>query len=314
MQYDFFLAEDALFPKMVVVSITNICNYLCTQCFYPRYIKQPEYHRHDMVMAVFCRIADELGRHHSSILRFIAWGEPLLHPDVVEFMQYARRVAPGNLVTLITNGYWLTPDRSHALMAAGLNLVEISIDAATPETYHRVRVSCNPDAFSKVEQNVKKMVSQRNNFEFRTRIVVSFIVYPSKESEAEYVLFEQKWNGIADEIIRRPVHTFKGSVQLIKKQMSAPRPPCYGLWARCNINPWGQVNVCYNDWENKYVLGDLRNPATSIASIWQGRILTRLRAAQCKGVFEGICAGCHDYNPDAWSHPYEQVVSRCYIK
>ena len=310
MKHDFPLPEDALFPKMVVVSITNVCTYACTHCYYPRYVQQSEYRRHDMEMSVFCKIADELGQHPSSTLRFIAWGEPLLHPKAVEFTQYAHQAAPRNPLTLITNGYWLTPDHSRALMEAGLNLVEVSIDAATPETYHQVRVSRYSDAFLRVEQNVKEMVRQRNDSGFRTRIVVSFIVYPTRESEAEHALFEQKWGGVADEVIRRPVHTFKGSVP-VNTPLPGPRPPCYGLWARCNINPWGQISVCYNDWENKYILGDLKDCSTTIASIWQGKTMARLRAGQCRGIFEGICAECRDFNPEAWNHPYEQVVGRC---
>ncbi|RJQ69170.1 MAG: radical SAM protein [Desulfobacteraceae bacterium] len=302
--------KDALFPKMVVVSITNACNYNCTHCYYPRYVKQPGYQKHDMEMTVFSKIADELGQHPTSTLRFIAWGEPLLHPNVVEFTRYARKAASHNLLTLITNGYWLTPDLACALMEAGLNLVEVSIDAATLETYRQERTSIHHDAFSRVGQNVKDMVYQRNEKGFRTRIVVSFISYPTRESRAEYTLFEQYWSGIADEIVKRPVHTFKGSVPVIAP-LPNPRPPCYCLWARCNINPWGQVNVCYNDWENKNILGDLRDSCTSIANLWQGSTLAQLRADQCRGIFQGICAECRDYNPDAWSHPYEQVVKRC---
>ena len=310
MHCDFPSPEDALFPKMVVVSITNVCDFVCTHCYYPRYVKQPGYRRHNMEVAVFRKIVEEMGSHPGSTLRFIAWGEPLLHPQVAEFAHYARQAASRNPLTLITNGYWLTPDSSRALMEAGLDLVEVSIDAATPETYQKVRVSRHPDAFSQVEQNVNEMVRQRNKSGFRTRIVVSFIVYPTKESVAEYALFEQKWDSVADEVVKRPVHTFKGSVPVIAPPPS-PRPPCYGLWARCNINPWGQVNVCYNDWENEYILGDLRDSDTTIASIWQGPTLTQLRIGQCKGIFAGMCAECHDYNPDAWNRPYEQVVSRC---
>lgn len=310
MHYDFPAPEDALFPKMVVISITNVCNYVCTHCYYPRYVKQPGYHRHYMEMAVFRKIVDELGSHPGSTLRLIAWGEPLLHPQVVAFTQYAHQTAPRNPLTLITNGYRLTPDCSRALMESGLDLVEISIDAATPETYRQVRVSRHPDTFSRVEQNVNEMVRQRNKSGFRTRIVVSFIAHPTKESAAEYVLFEQKWDGVADEVVRRPVHSFRGSVPVIVPRPN-PRSPCYGLWARCHINPWGQINVCYNDWENNYVLGDLRDADTTIASIWYGSPLTQLRAGQCQGDFVGICAECHDYNPDAWYRPYEQVVRRC---
>ena len=74
------------------------------------------------------------------------------------------------------------------------------------------------------------------------------------------------------------------------------------------------MSVCYNDWENKYILGDLRDADTTIAGIWQGPTLTQLRVGQRKGIFAGLCAECRDYNPDAWNHPYEQVVGRCCAK
>ena len=283
MHCDFPSPRDALFPKMVVISITNVCDFVCKHCYYPRYVKQPGYRQQYMKMTVFRRIVDEVGSHPGSTLRLIAWGEPLLHPRVVEFTHHARQATSRNPLTLITNGYWLTPDCSGALMEAGLNLVEVSIDAATPETYQNVRVARHPDAFVRVEQNVNEMVRQRNKAGFRTRIVVSFIAYPTKESAAEYARFEQKWDGFADEVVRRPVHTFKGSVPGIAPPPN-PRPPCYGLWARCNINPWGQVSVCYYDWENRYVLGDLRDSDTTIAGIWQGAVLAQLRAEQRKGL------------------------------
>ena len=46
MHYDFPLPEDALFPKMVVVSITNICDFACMHYYHPHYAKLPGYRRH----------------------------------------------------------------------------------------------------------------------------------------------------------------------------------------------------------------------------------------------------------------------------
>jgi hypothetical protein len=173
-----------------------------------------------------------------------------------------------------------------------------------------VRVSSDPNAFHAVESNVREMIRQRDEAGFRTRVAVSFIVWPNEESQAEFDVFQKKWQGIADEIVQRQLHTFKGTVQRTTP-LPAPRRPCYGLWARCNINPWGQVSVCYNDWEREYILGDLRDPNTTIAEIWRGSALARLRAEQRRGIFQGICAKCQDYNPDAWEHPYEEIVARC---
>jgi pyruvate-formate lyase-activating enzyme len=302
--------EGADFPQMVVLSITNACEFSCRHCYFPAYVSSPAYRRRDMEIGVFRRIADEIGQYPHSILRFLAWGEPLLHPELAEFTRYARSVAPANPLTLITNGYWLTPDRSLELMDAGLDLVEVSIDAAGPEEYQRERESRHANALQQVEENVRAMLRQRAEHGHSTRVVVSFIVYPTPESAADLQLFRQKWADVADEVIVRPVHTFKGVVTGVAP-LPVPRPPCYGLWTRCNINPWGQVLSCYNDWENSQVLGDLREPQATIRSLWLGPVLTHLREQQARGVFLGLCATCRDYNPNAWERPYEQVVGRC---
>jgi pyruvate-formate lyase-activating enzyme len=310
MNYDFPNPETAQFPSMVAVSVTNLCNFRCVHCFHPTYVRQPQFRPQHMETTVFRRIADELGRYPHALLRFIAWGEPLMHPHLVELVGYARRAAPRKRLTLITSGYLLTPKRSQDLMVARLDLVEVSIDAATPATYRRVRLSPDPDAFAVVEQNVREALRLRDALGSRMRIVVSYVVWPHEESEAEYGAFHAKWSGTADDVVKRPLHSFKGTVDP-RGPLPIVRQPCYGLWARCHVNPWGQVGVCYNDWDNHYVLGDFRRPGTTIAGIWQGPELSRLRAEQCRGLFRGCCARCRDYNPDAWQHPYEEVVARC---
>jgi len=310
MKYDFRSKQQAEFPSMLVVAITNACQFECVHCFHPVYRRQPDYHRYDMPETMFRRIADELGHYSHSILRLIGWGEPMLHPRITDFVAYVRRVAPANPVTLITNGYHLDARQVGSLLAGDIDLIEVSIDAADPDHYARVRRSAFPRAFEVVERNVKDAIRQRDAGRHSTRIAVSFIAYDTEASRAEYAAFERRWSGLADEVIRRPAHSFKGVVQGINLR-PGPRSPCYGLWSRCNINPWGQINVCYNDWENRYVLGDLRDQATSIAGVWQGAALTRLRAEQSAGLFCGICGQCRDYNPDAWNKPYEHVVARC---
>ncbi|MCP4695273.1 MAG: radical SAM protein [Gammaproteobacteria bacterium] len=310
MNYSFPTPEGAGFPSMVVLAINNACNYRCIHCYYPTYIKQPDFHRHDMTPEVFRKIADEIGLHPHANLRLIGWGEPLFHPRLIEYTGYVRNVARHNKITLITNGCRLTKDYSRALMEAGLDLVEVSIDAATAATYAKVRISKDADALSVVEKNVRDMAAARDRLGYRTQIAVSFVAWPTEESEAEFAAFREKWRGSVDEVLKRPLHSFKGVNRNIK-ELPEKRRACYGLWARCGINPWGQISVCYNDWENKYLLGDLRDSDTTISGIWQGHQLNNWRTEQARGVFTGCCAKCRDYNPNAWQHPYEEIIFRC---
>jgi len=57
-------------------------------------------------------------------------GEPLFHPRTVEWVAQAK--AAGARVELITNGTLLTEKRSRQLIDAGLDLLWVSIDGASP--------------------------------------------------------------------------------------------------------------------------------------------------------------------------------------
>lgn len=64
-------------------------------------------------------------------------GEPLKNPRLVEMVQAAHRA--GCEVGFSTNGIRLTPDLARRLLAAGLDWVSFSVDAATADLYERIR-------------------------------------------------------------------------------------------------------------------------------------------------------------------------------
>ncbi len=65
-------------------------------------------------------------------------GEPLFHPGIVEMVAQAK--ALGARVEMISNGTMLTEKRSRQLIDAGLDVLWVSIDGATPESYADVRL------------------------------------------------------------------------------------------------------------------------------------------------------------------------------
>ena len=64
-------------------------------------------------------------------------GEPLLRPDVLELIAYAR--TKGLRTVLSTNGTLITPEMAEALAKVGLHYVGISLDGATADTNDRFR-------------------------------------------------------------------------------------------------------------------------------------------------------------------------------
>ncbi|HYS42917.1 MAG TPA: radical SAM/SPASM family putative metalloenzyme maturase, partial [Geobacteraceae bacterium] len=67
-------------------------------------------------------------------------GEPLLNPHLEEFIRTARQSMPAaGWIGFQSNGLLLTDSRAHSLVEAGLDKICISIDAASPETFRKVR-------------------------------------------------------------------------------------------------------------------------------------------------------------------------------
>jgi MoaA/NifB/PqqE/SkfB family radical SAM enzyme len=87
----------------------------------------------------FARITDGLRAFSSPPTVFFGgFGEPLAHQNIVGMVAQAK--ALGGPVELITNGTLLTRNVSERLIAAGLDLLWVSLDGATPESYTDVRL------------------------------------------------------------------------------------------------------------------------------------------------------------------------------
>jgi MoaA/NifB/PqqE/SkfB family radical SAM enzyme len=61
----------------------------------------------------------------------ISGGEPLLHPELDDIIRRIR--SNGMIAGLITNGYFLVPERIQRLNRAGLEWLQISIDNVNPD-------------------------------------------------------------------------------------------------------------------------------------------------------------------------------------
>jgi MoaA/NifB/PqqE/SkfB family radical SAM enzyme len=78
-------------------------------------------------------------------------GEPLLNVQLEDMILHTKSHHPSAVTLFNSNGTLLDQDRQRALIEAGLDECRVSLDAATPETYFRVR---GVDAFETVVSNV----------------------------------------------------------------------------------------------------------------------------------------------------------------
>jgi MoaA/NifB/PqqE/SkfB family radical SAM enzyme len=117
-------AASTSHPIMAHIIPTRRCNLSCAYCNeYDDYSKP-------VPLETMKHRVDLLGDLKTGIIT-LSGGEPLLHPELDDIIRHIRQV--GALAGLITNGYFLMPDRIQRLNDAGLDYLQISIDNVMPD-------------------------------------------------------------------------------------------------------------------------------------------------------------------------------------
>ena len=119
----------------VYIEPTNRCNLDCITCIRNSWDEPLG----EMDSTIFSRIIEGLKLLPVPPSVFLGGlGEPLSHPRIVDMVKELKSL--GCFVELITNGTLLHKDLSRQLIEAGLDMLWVSLDGATPESYKDVRL------------------------------------------------------------------------------------------------------------------------------------------------------------------------------
>ena len=111
-------------PTLAQMIPTRRCNIACAYCNEYDHVSNP------VPIDELKRRVDKLADLGVSIIT-MSGGEPLLHPELDDLLAHVRR--RGAIASLITNGYFMVPDRIKRLNDAGLEYAQISIDNIKPD-------------------------------------------------------------------------------------------------------------------------------------------------------------------------------------
>jgi len=115
---------DRRHPILAQLVPMRRCNLACAYC--NEYDKTSAPVPLERIRARLDKLAD-LG---TSMIT-LTGGEPMMHPALDEMVAHTRR--RGMVASLITNGYYLSPERIHRLNEARLDYLQISIDNVEPD-------------------------------------------------------------------------------------------------------------------------------------------------------------------------------------
>jgi MoaA/NifB/PqqE/SkfB family radical SAM enzyme len=133
-------------PVCLYLETTNRCNLPCTTC--PRTFEELEPPA-NMSFDLFRRIVDQYPKIARVVLHGI--GEPLMVPNLPRMIRYLKD--RGTYVLFNTNGTLLNERRGRDLIDSGLDELRVSLDAAEPEAFLKVR---GKDSFARIVDNVRR--------------------------------------------------------------------------------------------------------------------------------------------------------------
>lgn len=302
-EYGFGGRLSADFPSQVIIDVTEVCNLECIHCPHPEFKKSKYYATRYLDPALNAKIVDEVrerGAGFTQYIRYSSEGEPLVHPRGYEMIEYAARNS-GVYVTLTTNGTIMNEKRTRRLLDSGVHMIDISIDAATPETYAKVRVKGDLEV---TRANVLNLLTWIRQSGSPTKVVVSFIEQP--QNSHEVATFQTFWKEHgADFVVIRRLHSAAGAVVRVAdimraEQVKERRRPCVYPWERIVLTPRGYLAFCPADWTHGSSILDYRE--TTVAETWQSEFYRKLRTAHVCNDYSahGFCGQCPDWKQTRW--------------
>jgi MoaA/NifB/PqqE/SkfB family radical SAM enzyme len=263
-------------PEIVQIESTNICNAKCVFC--PR----DEMHRRQGIMSVelFRKIVDECVELGITHVRMHNYGEAFIDKRLVEKVRYAKQ---GGIkeVGMISNGSLITDQIARGMIDAGLDAINISVDASGKEVFESTRIGLKYD---KVIGNIERLVRLRTESgKRRPKLILSFV---RQNNSADEQAFIEHWRAIADKIHVTDLHNWAGTLN----KESDVNYPCYRPWLTFTVLWDGRVSLCCADFDGKTILGDLNTH--SIAEIWNAERYRDVRRQHLESGGPDICRAC----------------------
>lgn len=176
-------------PMEISLGLTSYCNLKCKMC-YRNYIPDPE--KKHMPLDMVDEIVRQCKELHISSFWLGSFTECLLHPDILYIIKKCGEVKALDY-WLTTNGTLLTEDISRAMIENGVTKLHVSLDAARPETYARIRGG----NLAHVERNIREFLALRNQLNSELPMVRVTMV-EQEENRGEIEEFVNKWKDVAD--------------------------------------------------------------------------------------------------------------------
>lgn len=301
--------EKLDFPNRITVELTNDCNVSCTFCNRQKISMDIGYMEEDL----YYNIIDEMAKHLPIKLVPFFRGEPLMHPQIVPFIRYAKQKGIGP-IQMASNALLLDEKMQDELIESGIDYISFSLDTTDPEIYKCSRLSGNLDISSK---NVRFMGLKCK--ERKKRGLSAPTLQVSTINIEEYKLgqkaFIEEWLPYVDVVRIYEQHDEKG--RLVDSQIREKldvfdgRKPCRKVFTDMIIYWDGRLALCNYDWDEQRDIGNIND--MTLQEAWDSKEYEKVRNMHlCSQFDDVICSECHHWKIDYIENGF--IGTSCYAK
>jgi radical SAM protein with 4Fe4S-binding SPASM domain len=273
----------AAVPPTLQIEPTMFCNLDCITCCRSKIKRTPG----NMDFKLFQRIIDDASQIGVKRVGLYLFGEPLLHPEIVDMIRYVK--SRSMAFHLTTNGVLLTGSLGEAILRSGVTSADyltVSMLGFSKAVHEKVMRGVSHGL---VVDNLKKFLNNRKRLGVNGPVTET-VFYSVPENEHELRPFLDHWGSIVDHAIDggKAVEIFRD--QNLPTKLRTKR--CTQLWERMAVHWNGDVPFCGEDMDGDWIIGNLRE--NSIKEIWLGDKLNRFKKIHKKGDFDEItmCKYC----------------------
>lgn len=293
-----FETRATLFPAVLQVQTINRCNGRCGICPYSYTIHLQQ--REVMDDAVYSKIVAECAG-EGDLQEFVPMSknEPLLDPKLeARVAEFKAAAAPHQVVEIVTNGSALTPARFARLAESGVDLISISLNAATEETYKKVKQGLS---WQRVRRNVEALAAADTS---RVNIFLRYV--KQSDNLPEFKSFATHWRQRGFNILAFGINNRSGTVRDYARMLPARSlflhhllralgrrffGLCPYAFSVAHVLRNGDVPLCANDWHNREILGNVRY--STLREIFNSPRIQEIRELMRQGRYAEI-APCRD--------------------
>ncbi len=285
-------------PVNLVLQVTNICNANCIFCGY-QYLKRP---KTILPMDLFRKAIDEFTSLGGGDVVFTPpVGEPLIDPDFLEKIYYARSKPNIRVCGFYTNGILINKVGARAIIRSGVEGITISIPGFDAQAYLRIfRTNQWDCVYSGIINLLRENALTGNKVNIslvlRSDISIRKLLKAPAYKELkkykfflEYNMFYDNWGGLIKQ---------KDLIPRIRlRKIPKKTEPCFLLYGPPLILANGDMTLCGCrdlNGDTELVRGNIRNK--SILEMWQDPGVDNVRKGFCLSRYPKICQACSFYN------------------